>query len=703
MDVPMRQARRRSREAGGSMSPSTQSVRNDASSTIPQPTSRLAASRNANTQPTYDFLSGGGGASPPQARKMQQSFRQSQAIPVKPDFENENLRTQIKSLQYEVNSLKSERDFEKLRHEQELQDVQARADTDFKKAQASESSKNTSSHKYEAMVRQLQETQNQATNQSHALEKKVRSLQEQNQSLREDVDEGQNALSSLDRQYKHQLQDIESKHSTLQKTLSDLRADLDLKSGALQNTQDRLAKKEAEAGHLESENLRLKAQAGDSDTLAVIKRELSEQVTHIRRLETTNREKSTELKHYKRMHRAVEIVEEEKRVLERKIGLMDDLRKELHEARVRRQVLEDERQSWTSYLQSQTDNEEIGFDSPEAVARALMQERLETASLVEKLGRVQPELSEKDEIIRSLEEERDKIQAEMEKLRSSGAGAGAGDPRVKARLERQRALAVKEVEYLREQLRTFDSEEQTCTDNQFDAQKTKRIQDLEGLVDQYRQELQAVNESLSKLELQSASQLHHQNQQQQQQQQSQRPSMSPRKRPREDEESDDTLGSLSRKNRSLQNTLSTLQTANATLTADLAAAKSTLHSLQTDSRTRILTLRNNPTDTHLSMRQAEIDGLRAENSALLARFVPSASTTALPSPPTAPVELVPVHSLNNARAEVHALEAKLAEREKRMLRLKQIWSLKSLEFREAVASLLGWRMDFLPNGRFRLT
>ncbi|KAL9579623.1 MAG: hypothetical protein Q9212_005001, partial [Teloschistes hypoglaucus] len=621
MDVPMRQARRRSREAGGSMSPSAQSAKNDASSTIPQSTSRFAASRNANTQPTYDFLSAGGGASPPQAKRMQQSFRQSQAIPLKPDLENENLRTQIKSLQYEVNSLKSERDFEKLRHEQALQDIQARADTDFKKAQASESSKNISSHKYEAMVKQLQETQNQATNQSHSLEKKVRNLQEQNQSLREDVAEGQNALSSLDRQYKHQLQEIESKHTTLQRTLSDLRADLDLKSGALQNTQDRLAKKEAEAGHLESENLRLKAQAGESDTLAVIKRELSEQVTHIRRLETTNREQSTELKHYKRMHRAVEIVEEEKRVLERKIGLMDDLRKELHEARVRRQVLEDERQSWTSYLQSQTDNEEIGFDSPEAVARALMQERLETASLVEKLGRVQPELSEKDEIIRSLEEERNKIQAEMEKLRSSGAGA-AGDPRVKARLERQRALAVKEVEYLREQLRTFDSEEQTYTDNQFDTQKTKRIQDLEGLVDQYRQELQTVSDSLSKLEIQSAFQMHQQNQQQQQQQQAQQPSMSsPRKRPRgEDEESDNTLGSLSRKNRSLQTTLSTLQTANATLAADLAAAKSTLQTLQTDSRTRILTLRNNPTDTHLSMRQAEIDGLRAENASLLARF-----------------------------------------------------------------------------------
>ena len=38
-----------------------------------------------------------------------------------------------------------------------------------------------------------------------------------------------------------------------------------------------------------------------------------------------------------------------------------------------------------------------------------------------------------------------------------------------------------------------------------------------------------------------------------------------------------------------------------------------------------------------------------------------------------------------------------------MQRLRQIWSAKSLEFRAAVASLLGWRMDFLPGGKFRLT
>ena len=532
----------------------------------------------------------------------------------------------------------------------------------------------------------MKETQDQATNHSHSLEKKLRAAQEQNQSLREDVDESQNAMSSLDRQYKHQLQEIESKHATLQKTLSDLRADLGIKSSALQNAQERLAKKEVDIGSLESENLKLRAQAGDTDETAAMKTRFSDQVAHNKELEIRVREQDGELRHFKRLHKAVEIVEEEKRVLQTKLSLMDGLRTELHEAQVRRQMLEDERKSWTSYLQSEGEGAE--FDTPEAVARALMKERVETASLAERLGRVRPELLEKDEIIKGLEMERNKYQAEAEKLRSGSSSAG--DPRVKARLERQRALAIKEVEYLREQFRTFDNEESTYTENQFDAQKTKRIQDLETLIDQYRQELQNLHESVSNMEAQQHSNLPLAN-------------LSPRKRPRDENDAgDDTFGHLSRKNRTLESTVSNLQTANAQISADIAATKSQLHSLQEASRTRILTLRSNPTDTHLSMRQAEIDGLRAENKALLARFVPSTHLDSS-STTTSPVQTVPVHSLNSARTELHALEAALAEKEKRMLRLKQIWSLKSLEFREAVASLLGWQMDFLPNGRFRLT
>lgn len=503
----------------------------------------------------------------------------------------------------------------------------------------------------------------------------MRGLQEQNRSLEEEVDEGRSELSSLDRQYKHQLQEIEAKHNALQRTLNDLRTDLENKSLVLQSTQERLSKRETEAGQLESEVLRLKAQTGDTETLAVIKRELSDQVTHIRKLESTNREQSGELRHYKRIYKAVELVEEEKLLLENKLRLMDDLRSDLREAQLQRQILEDERQSWASYLHGEggvDGNRE--FDSPEALARALVQQRVENVSLAERLGKIHPELSEKDEIIKSLENERDNIKGEIEKVRASGGG---GDGRLKARLERQRALAVKEVEYLRDQLKTYNDEEQNLsTETHFDEQKAKQIQHLESLVDQYRAELQSLHDDLTKREAEHI------------------PSNAPSLKRSREEEPDEQLGQLSRKTRKLQNELSTLQTQYALLEKDHAASLIQLTSLQNSSKTRVLSLRNNPTSTAEAIKLSTLTSLRAENSALLAQLEDPAR-----SPPLA---VVPISTLENARAEYQALQAIIADREKQMLRNKQVYTKVASELREAVANLLGWEITPMSSGRMRV-
>jgi len=542
---------------------------------------------------------------------------------------------------------------------------------DSRGLQASESSQHVSSRKYEALSKELKETQDKAINYQQDVEKKLRILQEENRSLKEDVEESQTELSSLDRQHRHQLQGIEAKHATLQQTLNDLRTDLENKTAVLNSTQEKLSEEEAKTGDLESENLRLKAQNGDADVIAVIKRELSDQVTHIRKLESTNREQISELKHLRRIHKAVEVVEEEKRVLQNKVALLEDLQKELREAQLQRQILEDERQSWTSYLQNQSETGPVKFSSPEDLARTLVRERVETASLAHDMGVIKSELLEKDGTIVSLEEERNRTRAEVEKLKANGGG---NDNRIKARLERQKALAVKEVEYLREQLKTFDSEEITYhSENLFDAQKQKRIQDLESLVDQYRGELQTLNNDLSA----------HDN--------SPAPS-NPLKRPREAGD-DPHLGELTRKNRALQDTLSTLQKTHAHLQSDHQATTHHLTALQSSSQTRILALRANPTADAEALKLTTLTSLRTENAALLAQL--SSST---PAP-----QSVPLSTLHNTRLELSALAQVVADKEKRMLRLKQIWSLKSLELREAVASLLGYQMDFVANGKFRLT
>lgn len=543
--------------------------------------------------------------------------------------------------------------------------------------QAEESSRHVPSHKYDALKRELKDSQDQAINQQNALEKRLRTAQEECRAAKEESEEVQTEFEGLNRQHKLRLEEIDSKHATLQKTLRDLRDDLANKASALHTTQERLSQRESETGQLESEILRLKAQTGDAETLAVIKRELSEQVSHIRKLESTNREQHAELKHLRRVHKAVEVVEEEKRALENRVSLMGDIEKNLREAQLQRQILEDERRSWTSYLESEGGTGRVEFDSPEDVARALVRERVENASLLQKIGAVQPELLEKDEIIKSLEEERSKIYSEMEKLRSSGASGN--DNRARIRLERQRALAIKEVDLLREQLRTFDSEEQTYhSENQFDAIKSRRIAELEDLLDQHRTEIQNLHTEISSLENRAPA-----------------APQSPLKRPREEDANDHQLGQLSRKNRKLQDALSSLQSTYALLQTEHAALQSQLSSLQQSAKTRILSLRSNPSDNFEATKLSTLTTLRQENKDLLAQLENR--------PDAAGTKLVPQSTLENLRLEMQDLEQQVRDKEKRMLRLKEIFGKKSLEFREAVFSLLGWKTDFRPNGKVALS
>lgn len=54
------------------------------------------------------------------------------------DIGNEDLRAQVKTLQYELESFKQERELAALRHDKELRDVQLKAEEMYRKAQASD-------------------------------------------------------------------------------------------------------------------------------------------------------------------------------------------------------------------------------------------------------------------------------------------------------------------------------------------------------------------------------------------------------------------------------------------------------------------------------------------------------------------------------------------------------------------------------------
>jgi mitotic spindle assembly checkpoint protein MAD1 len=644
------------------------------------------AVRNAN-QPSFNFLTGEEEEeepAPARRERLRETFRTtlrtSQNAPhtvVPSDPINEDLRAQLNTVRYELETAKQEKEMMKLEHARELRDAQNRADADFRKAQQAEAANTLTARKYETLTKEMAEAQTRAANERQALERRLRESQEQAQSLQEEHDEVKEELATSQRQNEHRYNTLQTEHRTLRDSVEEMQTDLQAKVNALQTSQKKLAQKEEEVGQMEAEVLRLKAITGDAETLAVIKRELSDQVAHIKKLESLTREQNTELKQYRKQHKAIEVVEEEKRSLQTKLRMMDDLQRQLGEAELRKQILEEERDSWTSYLEAEAGaHGEVLFQTPQDLARAFVQERIERTDLLNRLGEIKPELTVKEANILALEEDKAKLQTEIQQLKTAGntGATNANDAKVRARLERQKTLATKEVEFLRAQVKAFDDEEREMQPDTFDAAKSERIKELEDLVDQYRREMDALHTEFNSLEKPA-------------------PAVTGQKRPRDTGEDDERVGELRRKNRQLQDDLNALQKKMKLVESEYKAQHSQLKKLKESSRTRVLELKSNPTADAEALKLSTVRTLREANAQLLDQ---------LENGRTAP-STVPLATLDAARDELDEIKYQLASSEKKIVRLKQIWTAKSLEFREAVASILGWKLDFMPNGRVKVT
>ena len=202
-------------------------------------------------QPTFDFFTGGE-ASPPPAAPVRQPLRETfkQSTTSKADINNENLRAQLNTVQYELESLKQDNELKELQQQQELRDLSTRAEADYSKAQAAEHAKTAALKKAEQASRDCQDVRDRAANEKAALERKVRGLQDETRSMREDLEDAQAQLSEQQRRSTHAYEELERKYDALQGSVEGIQKDLEGKVGALQSTQQRLAKKESQVGGL---------------------------------------------------------------------------------------------------------------------------------------------------------------------------------------------------------------------------------------------------------------------------------------------------------------------------------------------------------------------------------------------------------------------------------------------------------------------
>ncbi|KAJ2904454.1 uncharacterized protein MKZ38_007985 [Zalerion maritima] len=655
---------------------------------------QMSSLRGTSTQPTYNLFTGetSGQRTAPRPNAFSQSSRavshestkENMAPPDAAEYEGqrrriEELKAEIGTLKFSLNNLEQEKELREVQHEQEVRDVQTKRDDDFNKKQEMQAERDVALRKLESLQGELDNLRTGVSEDKTGLERKIRDAHEEVRLLQEQLEDLAASKDGAARMNERRSTETQAKIIALERRVQELELDSTTNGDAMEQAEEHLRERDSQIARLEADVLRLKAQTGDADTIAIIRKELSEQVQHIRSLEATNREQLSDLKHLRQVNKSIGILEEEKHSLQRKLAAAKGLERELDEAKIQRQRLEDERIAWTGYLESVTTDEDMQFDSPEAMAKALVSERLNSASLLEQQGTLQAEISERDSTITALMDEKRSLQEHISKAKSTATSSSAD--RAQVRSERQRALLSKEVEYLRAQLKAFETEDITFHSETHDEQKSQIIQELEELVDKYKEEVQTLQKDLSNVESSGSA--------------SAPQAVTGTKRPRtEDDEDDKQLGQLKRKNRKLQDDLSLVTTKHQLLEKELSVTQEQLHALKEQNKTRILSLRSNPTSNLEAIKMSTLEGLKKENKELLAHIQDPSNRGAF--------RTVPFSMLEAAQREIEEAHAETASAKKSIMRLKEVWSAKSAEFKEAIFSTLGWTVTFIPNGKMRV-
>lgn len=660
------------------------------------------------------------------------------------------LQARINKLVYENENLAADRNMLVLQHEKELKDTQARSDADFRKYQDAESERLKIVRQHESSLQEIRELRDRGAEEAATAEKKTRDLRGQNNALREEKEDLETRLHDVEREMRRMLmEEVEGKRSQLERTLQETTAELDEMKARFDNINFRLQQKEKDAETLENRVLELNSKVGGGDELELLKRELGEQVAYVRRLETQIREQGSEIRRLQAERKSVNLVVEEKRALQVKIESLEQVERRANELEIQKEILEDEKRIWTSLLEKEGEEGQKEFETPEAVVKALVNERIEHALLLERLGAAEAEVVGKDEALRAMESERNVLKFELENVKAAESAPiedGPVDTQAFRRIDRQRQLAQKEVEYLRAQLETFQKEEQLRTEkvetedpdlldfdvnmvettptaesgeNQDDIQddegiaaaraakmaqrirKVKLLQEtvraqrsenlqhieqtqrLEVLLQEHRSEITKLHSEMAALQSVATAA------------QSLGPKTGQKRGAESQEVEDGQYGHVLRKNKNLQVALQKVTSQSQLLATELQATKSQLKALRASSSTRILELRDNPTAQHEATKASTLRTLKQENQDLMRQL--RGDSVAMSQ-----VKVIPVSSYDALKLDLKDMEMVVADKEKRMKRQREIWTQKAAEFRDVISSILGYRVTFLPNGKVKV-
>ncbi|KAF8059841.1 MAD-domain-containing protein [Lyophyllum atratum] len=446
-----------------------------------------------------------------------------------------------------------------------------------------------------------------------------------------------------------------------------------------------------------------------ADDMAVIQDELHRQTTYLRKLERDNAKLTNELGRLKERGASIAVLQEEKRALETKLSAMEGLRD-----RVVRLEAELERARSQPQQAAVTPSTPAGTPPPVAQTHALASLRLAHAQLLSEHGTTQaalralearlPDLEAAETKAEILETEKsvlaERVRRAEEKVRLREGEVGG----LKALL----ASYTAEARAVRE--RTPDPGSMNISlDQHHDADmQAQRIAQLEGLLGEYKAANAKLAAELDALGGDADALL---------------ASGGPGQGTGRTREAlvEEVEKAKQRVRVVEERELKEAETHITTHLEQIDTLEQTLFELQGEIAggrhvppgVRVLEMRDNPARAWVDLREAAMERLRGENEALMKRLREVEARAPVQGQGEVEQEregqggeredLVPRESWELVNREKTELEEVVKQKEKRLLRLKQVYIAKGAEFRDAIASILGVKLVFVPNGQVRVT
>lgn len=239
------------------------------------------------------------------------------------------------------------------------------------------------------------------------------------------------------------------------------------------------------------------------------------------------------------------------------------------------------------------------------------------------------------------------------------------------KLERQKLLNVKEIEYLRGLLKKLEELNLKHTKKETNDKSTEQyMTNLEKLVDEYRTEINTLQKQMLSQDIQSNIQAGN-------------------KRPRIidngiQNDFKSQVSVLEKENLKLLSTIKNLEYNNKTLGEKLQ----NLESLDNKKKElHILQLKSNPASQDQLIKQQTLDLLSKENQDMIEKFVKNKNVD----------ELIPKSLFERQENDKLQLQTKIDQLNKRINRLKEIYSQKSRDILSVISKFFGYTIEFLPS------